>query len=87
FEDALRSARDNVTEKFEGETIDEIAQYYAGAIAGNQDDLRKTISAITKLNEINREAVQQADRDASRLGIGGAWVVVFMASFVFLAGL
>ena len=87
FEDALRSARDNVTEKFEGEAIDEIAQNYAGAITGNQDDLRKTISAITKLNEINREAVQQADRDASRLGIGGSWVVVFMASFVFLAGL
>ncbi|MDD3588637.1 MAG: hypothetical protein PHQ75_15750 [Thermoguttaceae bacterium] len=87
FEEALHSAGDNVTEEFEGDAVHDIAQSYSAALAGNQEELRKTIDAITKLNQINRDAVQQADRNASRLGIGGAWVVVFMASFVFFAGL
>ncbi|MDO5581107.1 MAG: hypothetical protein Q4G69_08210 [Planctomycetia bacterium] len=87
FELALQSVRGNITEKHENEAIDVISANYLGAIAGNSDELQKTIVGIMKLNEVNREAVQQADRAASRLGIGGAWAVVIMASFVFLAGI
>jgi hypothetical protein len=44
------------------------------------------IDDTRKLDQINREAMVRADRQAQQLGRAGAWGVVFMALAVFLAG-
>ncbi len=87
FENALRSAQNNITEKNETEAVKIISQNYQGAFKGDIDQRKETVNGISALNHINREAVQKADNAASRLGMGGAWGIVIMASFVFFIGL
>jgi methyl-accepting chemotaxis protein len=87
FLNALNRADKNITEKEEPIAIDAIRNNYRGTFSGNFENQKKTVSAILKLAEINRNAMVDADRKARRLGNAGAWGIVFMASAVFLIGM
>lgn len=87
FLNALNRADKNITEKEEPIAIDAIRNNYRETFSGNFENQKKTVSAILKLAEINRNAMVDADRKARRLGNAGAWGIVFMASAVFLIGM
>ena len=86
FAAALERARNNVTEPAESSVLAEIARVSAAAFSGNAEARRETVAALARFGAINREAMIRADRGAQRLGLAGAWGVVFMAICVFLAG-
>ncbi|NCC50921.1 MAG: hypothetical protein EOM20_06850 [Spartobacteria bacterium] len=87
FAAALARAQNNVTEKEEPAALRIISAHYADAFADNPDALTQTIDAITRLSEINRSAMKQADHKAVQLGNAGAWGIVFMAVTIFMVGL
>lgn len=87
FQEALQTAQNNITEAEEPEALAMIDRKYREAFDNNVPARRQTITAISSLAQINREAMVRADKRARQLGNGGAWGVVFMASAVFLAGL
>jgi hypothetical protein len=87
FQEALKTAQNNITEDEEPGALELIDRNYAIAFENNFKARMQTITAINRLGEINREAMVRADMRARQLGNGGAWGVVFMASAVFLAGL
>lgn len=87
FEEALRTAQNNITETEESQALAMIGRNYRKAFENDFQARRQTIAAIGSLAQINREAMVRADKRARQLGNGGAWGVVFMASAVFLAGL
>ena len=87
FENALHRAQNNITEKEEPAALESIKAAYANAFLGSKTAQQETVTAITLLGKINREAMIVADRRARQLGNGGAWGVVFMAVTVFFAGM
>lgn len=87
FEMALERAQSNVTEQEEPTAIEAIRAHYVQAFDGKIDDIRSTVSAISDLAKINREAMVQADWKARQFVTAGAWGIVFMASVVFLIGI
>ncbi len=87
FANTFEKAQNNITEKGENEVIEEIGKSYQSAFEGDYYSLERTVSAISRLGEINREAMLEADRKAKQLGNAGAWGVVFMASLVFFVGI
>lgn len=87
FQEALQTAQNNLTEAEEPEALAMIDRNYREAFENNFPARRQTITAISSLAQINREAMVRADKRARQFGNGGAWGVVFMASAVFLAGL
>jgi hypothetical protein len=87
FSKALDRAQNNVTETDEAEVLAIIARTLPAAFAGKAEARRETVAAIVRLGEINRAAMVRADFAARQLGHAGAWVVVFMAICIFLAGL
>lgn len=76
---ALDTARGNITEGGEPEALDGITSHYEAAFAGEPVAIRSTVDSVSDLTRINRLAMRQADEAAQRLGIAGAWGVVFMA--------
>ncbi|MFH2123355.1 MAG: hypothetical protein ABIJ50_07745 [Pseudomonadota bacterium] len=87
FEVALKRAQENVTEKGEAAVLQLIAANASGAFAGNLSARRQMVSAIVRLGDINREAMNQADKRVRQFGEAGIWGVVFMAIAVFGVGL
>jgi len=87
FEDALKRAQNNITEKDEPAALKSIGADFDAAFLGNMASRSKTISAIILLGKINREAMIEADQRARQFGYAGAWGVVFMAVGVFFAGM
>ncbi|PKL50578.1 MAG: hypothetical protein CVV42_02315 [Candidatus Riflebacteria bacterium HGW-Riflebacteria-2] len=87
FKKALERAKHNVTEGEEPAALDTISSHYEGALAGSKQALETTTAAILTLSKINRDAMANADKKAQQLGRGGAWGIVFMAVFVFIAGI
>jgi hypothetical protein len=87
FEEALQTAQNNITEAEEPAPLAMIDRNYREAFENDFPARRQTITAISRLAQINREAMVRADKRARQFGNGGAWSVVFMASAVFLAGL
>lgn len=87
FQEALQTAQNNITETEESEALAMIDRNYREAFENDFQARRQTITAISSLAQINREAMVRADKRARQFGNGGAWGVVFMASAVFLAGL
>ena len=87
FQEALQTAQNNLTEAEESEALAMIDRNYREAFENDFQARRQTITAISRLAQINREAMVRADKRARQLGNGGAWGVVFMASAAFLAGL
>lgn len=87
FEDALTRAQNNITENDEQFTIELIAKNYQAALEGDYAAMSRTVGAILRLGEINRLAMERADKKARQFGYAGAWSVVFMASGVFVVGI
>lgn len=87
FAKSLKRAQNNITETEEPAAIEAIRKNYPKAFAGDSQGMKKTVSAIQHFNQINRDAMLNADRQARQLGNAGAWGIVFMASTVFMAGM
>lgn len=87
FEKALISARNNITEQEESGPIELIQTRFAAAFRGDLQAKEQTVTAITLLGQINRDAMVKKELRARQLGQAGAWGVVFMATSVFSAGI
>jgi len=87
FERALTRARDNVTEHEEAEAIELIHSQFSPAFKGDLQAKEKTVTSITLLGKINREEMVSNDLRARQFVHAGAWVIVFMATCVFFAGM
>ena len=87
FENALSRARGNVTEPGEPQAIAEISRNWKHAFDGDTVAVRRSLDAIVRLSEINREAMARADGKARQFGKAGAWAAVFMGTGVFLFGM
>lgn len=87
FGNALTRAKNNITEKEEPAVIDTIIRHHEDAYKGNNIALKKTVSAIVELGNINRAAMRRADGKAKQLGYAGAWGIVFMATVTFMVGM
>jgi len=87
FEKALMRARTNITEQEEPEAIEQIQTQFDAAFKGDLQAKERTVTAITSLGKINREAMVKADMRARQFGQAGAWGVVFMAASIFFAGM
>ncbi len=87
FKAALKRAEENVTEKGESAVLKLIAASSSAAFAGDLSARRQMVSAIVRLGDINREAMNLADKRVRQFGEAGIWGVVFMAIAVFGVGL
>lgn len=87
FQEALKAAQNSLTESDEPAALQQITAHYQAAFQGSVPAKKRTIIAITHLGRINRDAMIFADKRAQQLGNAGAWWVVFMAAFVFMAGM
>lgn len=87
FITALVKAEGNITEPAEPEAISTIKMNFSRAFDGNPKAQLLTVTAITRLGAINRDAMVRADVKARQIGSAGAWGVVFMATGVFLFGM
>jgi len=87
FINALKRARDNITENEEPVALKSISIGFSDAFIGNITARQNTVSAIVLLGKINRQAMIIADQRAKQFGYAGAWGIVFMAVWVFLAGM
>jgi hypothetical protein len=84
FKSALTRARENVTEPDEIPVLNEIEANADAALAGNAASVSMVVSRLLLLSQINRQAMAQADAEAQRIGVAGAWVAVslFIVSVV-----
>jgi hypothetical protein len=87
FMEALKRARNNVTEPEEPTTLQTISASFEQAFFREEQAIGQTVTAVINLGRINREAMNRADHRARQLGYAGAWGVVFMAIGVFLIGI
>jgi hypothetical protein len=87
FYAALSDARRNVTEAGEEPRLEEIALYAPAAFSGDPTAKTATVEAIRGLSAINRDAMNNVDREAKRLGSAGAWSAVFLGLLGFTVGL
>ena len=87
FKKALERARNNVSEEEEPAIIKIISNNFEKVFTGDSKAVLLTINAILELSRINRNAMLTADKRAQQLGHGGAWGIVFMAIFAFIAGI
>lgn len=87
FIEALNRAISNVTEPEEPASIDNIKSHFEAAFTGDKNALKAVTDSILQLSAINRNAMTEADKKAQQLGRGGAWGIVFMAVFSFIAGI
>ena len=83
FDDALRRATINVTEPEEIPVLEDIAERSALALVGDPTAVRDVVRAVERLVSINRRTMNEADRQAQRLGTAGAWSAVIIALTTF----
>jgi hypothetical protein len=79
FDAALARAKANVTVPGEAPAVLELERTAEAALAGEPAARRTAIAELRRLGDANREAMERADREASRLGTAGAWAAVFLA--------
>jgi hypothetical protein len=87
FAEALSKARGKVAEHYETLALDSIAYHYSGALRGDSDEREKTVALITRLGDVKRAAMTDAEKKARQVGNAGAWGIVFMASSLFFSGM
>lgn len=87
FEDALKRAQNNITEKEEPAVLEIINADFNDVFRGDRTAQQKTVAAIVLLGKINREAMVAEDHRAKQFGNAGAWGMVFMSAGVFFAGM
>jgi nitrogen fixation/metabolism regulation signal transduction histidine kinase len=79
FREALKRAKNNITEPGEPEVLAQLELLSTAALAGDPAALRDTVDGIRRLVQINRQAMRHAESEARRLGTAGAWAAVFLA--------
>jgi hypothetical protein len=84
FRDAIRRARDNVTEPEEVPVIDRIDKAGQQFFAGDASALERAVVDARDLIRVNRAAMQRANDEAQRLGTAGAWAAVVLSLLGFL---
>ena len=87
FNRALRSAESNVTEGGERELLRQIRETFAALEKGRPGATRKILGEISRLSLCNRQAIVTSAEKAQRMRRAGAWGVVFMTFFFFIAAL
>lgn len=87
FEEFLKKAMNNITEKGEKEAVDKIADNYLPAFNKDEKIEDETINEITELSKINRVAMQQAGVKAKKMQIIGIWIIIFPSIFIWIIGL
>ena len=83
---ALEDAKRNVTESEERPVLARLERSLSDAADGDAAERRNVVAAAMKLIAINRLAMENVDREAQRLGDGGAWGAVFIGFLSFLLG-
>lgn len=84
FMDAMQRAKNNVTLPGESALIDRIERLAPMSFAGQENALQEIIEEISKLANLNREAMIKADENARFLSIAGGWAVVGLTLICFL---
>lgn len=86
FFTAHEAAERNITEEAERPLLDQIRVAADGALRGEPHARRRAFAGLARLAEVNREALEEADREAQRLSEAGAWAMVALAivAFVFV---
>lgn len=79
FNEAVRRARENITETEEVPVIDRIDAAGQSFFAGDRTALRAAVDGAQQLIAINRAAMQRANEEAQRLGTAGAWAAVALS--------
>ncbi|SMC99322.1 hypothetical protein SAMN02746065_11944 [Desulfocicer vacuolatum DSM 3385] len=87
FLGAMERVENNITETKEPGALQAIHTNFSQAFAGDVKARHATVTAITLLAGINRDAMIRADLRARQFGYAGAWAIVFMAATVFFAGM
>ena len=87
FLQALKRAKNNITEPEEAQLLMRIEGLQLQTFAGENVARRDLVGALVQLGSANRSAMHKADARAQQLGLGGAWAVVFMASAAFLVSM
>lgn len=87
FKAALKRAEQNVTEEGESTALKVVSANSPAVFAGDLAARKQTVTAIVRLADINREAMNEAVKRARQFREGGVWGVVFMAICVFSVGL
>ncbi len=84
FHESLLVAQSNITEEREPHVVAAIEAESEAALAGDAQAIRRVTEALAELGNINRRAIESADREAQRIGSAGAWTVALL-SFVMVA--
>jgi len=84
FFEAYGRALNNITEAEESPLLDEIRADADGALAGDPGARERLLETLGQFANVNREALQRADREAQRLAEAGAWAAAILAVAAFL---
>lgn len=87
FESYLNKSKENITEQYEQEAINNIEKTYKLAFKGNTKAEEQTIDYIIKLSSINRKAMEEAGNKAIKLKNIGIWIIIFPTIFAWIIGL
>lgn len=87
FRKALAAAEDNITEQGEKETLERIRNELPELEKGDFETRERIAKEIRKLSDYNRQAVIASAEKAQRMRQTGAWGIVFLTFFFFIAAL
>ena len=87
FNKALKGAESNITEGGERETLRQIRKAFAALEKNTPGAKEMLLREISKLSFYNREAIVKSAGTTQRMRRAGAWGVVFMTFFFFIAAL
>ena len=87
FYEALQIAGNNITENGEQETVDRISTLARKLDSGNADERRQLTREIIKLTNFNKSAIIGSAMQAQKVRQAGAWGMVFLTLFFFVAAL
>ena len=83
IDEALARARDNVTESAEIPVLRSLADRLASTTGADEGDRTPLVGDLQSLIGINRDAMMEADQEAQRLGVAGAWVAALVGVLSF----
>lgn len=87
FRKALSIAEHNITERGEKESLIRIRALLPDFEGGSKEARSQIIHEISKLSEFNKSAIVDAAEKTQKMRRAGAWGVVFMTLFFFMAAI
>lgn len=87
FRQALENAENNITEEGEKETLARIRSGLTALEKGNPEARKRIVQDIKQLSVYNRQAIRDSAAHTQRMRKAGAWGIVFMTFFFFIAAL